>query len=80
MRQRSAIEPLFHFALALLAAGAPRLEGVIVAAVALAIVGSMRLNLSIGDPSGKRGDDVYLPKQFRCASMQGCVLCKQSLF
>ena len=49
------MEPLFHFALALLSAGAPWLAGVIVIAVALAIVGPVRLNLSIGDRSGRRG-------------------------
>jgi len=49
------MEPLFHFALALLAADAPWLAGSIVAAVVLAIVGPVRLNLSIGDRSGRRG-------------------------
>ena len=48
------MEPLFHFALALLSAGAPWLAGVIVVAVGLAIVGPVKLSLSIGDRSGRR--------------------------
>lgn len=48
------MEPLFHFALALLSAGAPWLAAVIVAAIALAIVGPIRLSLSIGDRTNKR--------------------------
>jgi hypothetical protein len=55
LRQRSAMEPLFHFALALLSAGAPWLAAVIVVAIALTIVGPVRLSLSIGDRSGRRG-------------------------
>jgi hypothetical protein len=49
------MEPLFHFALSLLSAGAPWLAGVIVFAVGLAIVGPVKLSLSIGDRSGRRG-------------------------
>lgn len=49
------MEPLFHFALALLSAGAPWLAAVIVVAIALAIVGPVKLSLSIGDRSGRRG-------------------------
>jgi hypothetical protein len=49
------VEPLFHFVLALLSAGAPWLAGVIVVAIALAIVGPVKLSLSIGDRSGGRG-------------------------
>jgi hypothetical protein len=48
------MEPLFHFALALLSGGAPWLAGIIVAAIALAIVGPIKLNLTIGDRSGRR--------------------------
>jgi hypothetical protein len=48
-RQISAMEPLFHFALDLLSAGAPWLAGVIVAAIALAVVGPIKLTVSIGD-------------------------------
>ena len=49
------MEPLFHFALALLAAGAPWLAAVIVIAIALAVVGPVRLSLSIGERAGRRG-------------------------
>jgi hypothetical protein len=49
------MEPLFHFALALLPAGAPWLAGIVVVAFALAIVGPVKLSLSIGDSSGRRG-------------------------
>jgi len=49
------MEPLFHFALALLNAGVPWLGAVIVVAIALAIVGPVELSLSIQDRSGKRG-------------------------
>jgi hypothetical protein len=52
------MEPLFHFALSLLSAGAPWLAAVaavIVAAVAVAIVGPVKLSLSIGDRSRRRG-------------------------
>jgi len=49
------MKALFDFALALLAAGAPYLAAVIVFAIAVAIIGPIRLNLSIGDRSGKRG-------------------------
>jgi hypothetical protein len=52
------MEPPFHFALALLNAGAPWLAAVIVAAVALAIVGPIKLSLSIGDRSRSRGANV----------------------
>lgn len=48
------MKALFDFTLALIVAGAPYLAGVIVIAIALAIVGPIRLNLSIGDRSGKR--------------------------
>lgn len=48
------MEPLFHFVLALLSAGAPWLTAVIVAAIALAIVGPVKLSLSIGDRSRRR--------------------------
>ena len=47
------MEPLFHFVLALLNAGAPWLAAVIVVAIALAVVGPVRLNLSIGDRAGR---------------------------
>lgn len=47
------MEPLFHFALALLNAGAPWLATVIVVAIALAVVGPIRLSLSIGDRDGR---------------------------
>lgn len=47
------MEPLFHFALALIAAGFPRLAEVLVIAIALRIVGPV--HLSIGDRSGRRG-------------------------
>jgi hypothetical protein len=50
----SSMEPLFHFALALLNAGVPWLATVIIVAIALAIVGPVRLTLSIGDRSAKR--------------------------
>jgi hypothetical protein len=43
------MEPLFDFALDLLSAGAPWLAGVIVAAIALAVVGPIKLTVSIGD-------------------------------
>ena len=43
------MEPLFPFALALLNAGAPWLAAVIVVAIALAVVGPVRLSRSIGD-------------------------------
>ena len=48
------MEPLFHFALALLNAGAPWLAAVIVVAIALVIVGPVKLSLSIGNRSNKR--------------------------
>jgi len=48
------MEPLFHFALALLSAGAPWLAAIIVVAIALAIIGPVKLNLTIGDYSGRR--------------------------
>jgi hypothetical protein len=48
------MESLFHFALALLFAGAPWLAAIIVVAVALAIIGPVKLNLAIGDHSGRR--------------------------
>ena len=56
------MKALFDFALALRVAGAHYLAGVIVVAIALAIIGPIRLNLSgpirlslsIGDRSGKR--------------------------
>jgi hypothetical protein len=48
------MEQLFHFALALLSAGAPRLAAVVVVAIVLAIVGPIKLTLSIGDRSGRR--------------------------
>jgi hypothetical protein len=48
------MESLFHFALSLLSAGAPWLAAVIVVAIALAIVGPVRLSLSVGDRSGRR--------------------------
>ena len=52
------MEPLFHFALALLNAGASWLAAVIVVAIALAVVGPVRLSLSIGDRASRpaRGD------------------------
>jgi hypothetical protein len=49
------MEPLFHFVLSLLSAGAPWLAAVIVVAIALAVVGPVRLSVSIGDRSGRRG-------------------------
>ncbi len=48
------MEPLFHFALALRNAGAHQLAGVIVAAIAVAIVGPVKLSLNIGDRSNRR--------------------------
>ena len=48
-----AMEPLFHFAFALLNAGAPWLAAVIVVAIAVDRVGPIRLNLSIGDRSSQ---------------------------
>jgi hypothetical protein len=48
------MESLFHFALALLSAGAPWLAAVIVVAIALAIVGPVKLSLSNGDRSSRR--------------------------
>jgi hypothetical protein len=47
------MEPLFHFALVLLSAGAPRLAAVIVVAIALAVVGPVKLSLSIGDRASR---------------------------
>jgi hypothetical protein len=47
------MEPLFHFALSLIAAGFPWLAGVLVIAIGLRIVGP--IHLSIGDRSDKRG-------------------------
>jgi hypothetical protein len=47
------MEPLFHFALALLNAGAPWLAGVIVVDIALAVVGPVRLSLSIGERASR---------------------------
>ena len=46
------MEPLFHFVLALIAAGFPWLAGVVVIAIGLGIVGP--IHLSIGDRSGQR--------------------------
>jgi hypothetical protein len=43
------MEPLFHFALALLSAGASWLAAIIVVAIAVARVGPIHLNLSIGE-------------------------------
>jgi hypothetical protein len=48
------MEPLFHFALALLSAGAFWLAAIIVVALALAIIGPVKLNLTIGDHTGRR--------------------------
>ncbi len=48
------MEPLFNFALALLSAGAPWLAAVLVVAIALAIVGPVKLSLNIGDRSNRR--------------------------
>ena len=48
------MEPLFHLALALYSSGAHWLAAVIVAAIARAIVGPVKLNISIGDRSGRR--------------------------
>jgi hypothetical protein len=44
------MEPLFHFALALIAAGFPWLAGVLVIAIGLRIVGPIHLSI------GNRGD------------------------
>jgi hypothetical protein len=55
LRHNKAMEPLFHFSLALLSAGAPWLAAIIVVAITLAIIGPVKLNLSIGDRSGRRG-------------------------
>jgi hypothetical protein len=49
------MEPLFHFALSLLSAGAPCLAGIIVVAVGLGIVSPVRVSISIGDRSGRQG-------------------------
>jgi hypothetical protein len=54
-RHNYAMEPLFHFALSLLSAGAPWLAGIIVVAVGLGVVSPVRLSLSIGDRSGRQG-------------------------
>ena len=43
------MEPLFYLVLNLLSAGAPWLAAVIVAAIAVARVGPIHLNLSIGE-------------------------------
>ena len=48
------MEPLFHFALALLSAGAPWLAAIIVVAIAVAIIGPVKLNLTIGNRGGRR--------------------------
>ncbi len=48
------MESLFHFTLDLLSAGAFWLAAVIVVAIALAIVGPVKLSLSIGDRPGRR--------------------------
>jgi hypothetical protein len=56
------MEQLFHFALALLSAGAPWLAGVIVVAVALAFVGPVKLSLSIGDRSGQTNQTDSSPR------------------
>jgi hypothetical protein len=58
------MEPLFHFALALLSSGAPWLAGVIVVAIALAIVGPVKLSLSIGTAPAGGGANVRLPEGF----------------
>lgn len=47
------MEPLFRFVLALLNAGAFWLAAVIVVAIALAVVGPVRLSLSIGDRASR---------------------------
>lgn len=57
------MKPLFHFALTLLSAGAPWLAGVIVVAVALAIVGPVKLSLSIGIAPEGEGANVHLPAE-----------------
>ena len=49
------MEPLFYLVLNLLSAGAPWLAAVIVVAIALANVGPVKLNLSIGHCSCRRG-------------------------
>jgi hypothetical protein len=56
------MEPLFHFALALLSAGAPWLAAIIVVAIAVDRVVPIRLNLSIGDRSGQTIQPETLPR------------------
>ena len=48
------MKALFDFTLALLTAGAHYLAAAIVVAIALAIIGPIRLSLSIGDRSRKK--------------------------
>jgi hypothetical protein len=55
------MEPLFRFALALFDAGAPWLAGVIVVAIALAVVGPVRLSLSIGDRASRPARQDHRP-------------------
>jgi hypothetical protein len=49
------MKALFAFALALLAAGYPYLTAILVVAIAIKIVGPIRLNVNIGDRPGDRG-------------------------
>jgi hypothetical protein len=53
------MEALFYFALALLNVGAPSLAVLMVAAIALALVGPVKLNLSIGDRSARQEPRMY---------------------
>ena len=48
------METLFHFALALLNVGAPSLAALMVTAIALALVGPVKLSLSIGGRSARQ--------------------------
>lgn len=48
------MEPLIHLAIALHSAGVDWMAAIIVVAVSVALVGPIRLNLSIGDRPTKR--------------------------
>jgi hypothetical protein len=64
MRHNKAMEQLIliHFALALLSAGAPWLAAVVVVAIAVASVGPIHLNLSIGERSSQRKSEPHLAR------------------
>lgn len=52
LRHNTAMEPLFHFVLALITAGFPWLAGVLVIAIGLRIVGP--IHVSIGNRSDRQ--------------------------